>query len=300
MCFRLTRDRYVLSPTHLHEFKSQDRLASQQPVMSLRLSEQKLGNHSSGDSGSHKFILKGRQSGGMHRGHGWTFRAESHDTMLAWYEDIKSLTEKTGEERNAYVRRHARSLSSAGHYSDNGGQSGPGSVSSGDINDDEADEIPYSMQSSVQEDGAFSAGVDGAAGRAGTKSPVPQRPVPGGRFPSDIDVSRHLHSGQRPRNSSDVDNDSSLLAVAHPQSTEHRNGTTLRSVPAADFQIPSTQSAADVAELSAERPEPSATAGAFSAPIYNESFGTEGTSHELSGNEFHRAAWTDHTPDQHH
>lgn len=194
--------------------------------MSLRLSEQKLGNHSGSDSGSHKFILKGRQSGGMHRGHGWTFRAESYDTMLAWYEDIKSLTEKTGEERNAYVRRHARSLSSAGHYSENGGRSGPGSVSSGDINDDEADEVPYSMQSSVQGEAAFSTGVDGAGGRAGTMSPVPQRPVPGGRFPSDIDVSRHLHSDQRPRNSSDLDNDSSFLAVTQQQPTHDRHQTT--------------------------------------------------------------------------
>ncbi len=56
-------------------------------------------------------MLKGRQTGSMHRGHTWVFRAESYDTMLAWYDDIKSLTETTTEERHAFVRRHARSVS---------------------------------------------------------------------------------------------------------------------------------------------------------------------------------------------
>ncbi|SLM37125.1 Pleckstrin homology-like domain [Lasallia pustulata] len=95
---------YVLSPTHLHEFKSADRLNTQTPMMSLYLPEQKLGSRSGADSSSHKFMLKGRQTGPMHRGHAWVFRAESRDTMLAWFEDIKNLTEKTGEERNAFVR----------------------------------------------------------------------------------------------------------------------------------------------------------------------------------------------------
>jgi hypothetical protein len=70
--------------------------------MSLNLPEQKLGSHSQPDSTSHKFMLKGRQTGTMHRGHSWVFRAESHDTMMAWYEDIESLISKTGEARNAY------------------------------------------------------------------------------------------------------------------------------------------------------------------------------------------------------
>ncbi|KAE9572512.1 hypothetical protein CGMCC3_g11368 [Colletotrichum fructicola] len=72
---------YVLSPTHLHEFKSADK--GQAPVMSLYLPEQKLGSHSSEGGSSNKFILKGRQTGSMHRGHTWVFRAESHDTMMA-------------------------------------------------------------------------------------------------------------------------------------------------------------------------------------------------------------------------
>jgi hypothetical protein len=52
--------------------------------MSLYLPEQKLGSHSSEGSSSNKFMLKGRQTGSMHRGHSWVFRAESFETMSAW------------------------------------------------------------------------------------------------------------------------------------------------------------------------------------------------------------------------
>ena len=75
-------NRYVLSPTHLHEFKSADK--TQAPLMSLYLPEQKLGSHSAEGGSSNKFVLKGRQTGAMHRGHTWVFRAESRDTMMAW------------------------------------------------------------------------------------------------------------------------------------------------------------------------------------------------------------------------
>lgn len=173
----LTIIRYVLSPTHLHEFKSADSIKNQSPVMSLYLPEQKLGSHSNIDSSSHKFMLKGRQTGGMHRGHGWVFRAESRDTMLAWYEDIKNLTEKTGEERNAFVRRHARSVS--------GGSQKAGSVSSdGAMEEDEADEVPYSGKSSH-----FDQDLP-------VEAKLPERPQTvssRGRFPSDLNVNRGLH-----------------------------------------------------------------------------------------------------------
>ncbi|PHH83999.1 hypothetical protein CDD83_2660 [Cordyceps sp. RAO-2017] len=122
---------YVLSTTHLHEFKSADK--AQAPVMSLYLPEQKLGSHSTEGGSSNKFILKGRQTGTMHRGHTWVFRAESHDTMMAWYEDIKALTEKTPEERSQFVRSHSRSLS----------QSSRRSASSDGIVDED-DEEPFS------------------------------------------------------------------------------------------------------------------------------------------------------------
>ena len=126
---------YVLSPTHLHEFKSADKIYSQPPVMSLYLPDQRLGSRSQPGSSSHKFMLKGKQSGNMHKGHNWVFRAETYDTMLAWFEDMRILTEKSGEERKAFVRKHARSVS---------GTSDRATVSSDGMEEDEADAVPYS------------------------------------------------------------------------------------------------------------------------------------------------------------
>ncbi|PSR75059.1 hypothetical protein BD289DRAFT_487268 [Coniella lustricola] len=159
---------YVLSPTHLHEFKSADK--TQSPVMSLYLPDQKLGSHSQETGSSPKFILKGRQTGGVHRGHSWVFRAESHDTMMAWYEDIKALTEKTPQERNDFVRGHSRSFSRTSSHR---------SVSSDGVVDEDDDE-PYSAHTS-------SAAPGSNTGPA-YQQDVPRRPSPGGRFPSDIEV----------------------------------------------------------------------------------------------------------------
>jgi hypothetical protein len=161
----LTCLRYVLSPTHLHEFKSADK--AQAPIMSLYLPEQKLGSHSSEGSSSNKFMLKGRQTGSMHRGHSWVFRAESYDTMMAWFEDIKSLTEKSPQERNAFVRQHARSFSGSSHRAS--------SVSSDGAMDEE-DEEPFSAASSA------------VVAPAPKQDVLTKRPQPGGRFPSDIQV----------------------------------------------------------------------------------------------------------------
>lgn len=150
---------YVLSPTHLHEFKSADKVYSQSPVMSLYLPDQKVGSKSEATSSSHKFMLKGKQSGGMHKGHNWVFRAETHDTMLAWYEDIRTLTESSGEQRNAFVRKHARSFSGTSDRS--------ATASSDGMEDDEADAAPYSADAASLAD----------------QNPVsqdrPQRPQPG-------------------------------------------------------------------------------------------------------------------------
>ncbi|KAI9697848.1 MAG: hypothetical protein M1820_007635 [Bogoriella megaspora] len=185
---------YVLSPTHLHEFKSADRIYSQPPVMSLYLPDQKLGSRSSEGSSSHKFMLKGRQTGTMHRGHSWVFRAESYDTMLAWFDDIKNLTEKTGEERNAFVRRHTRSISA-------NSQKAVSVSSDGFDEDDEADAVPYSANaSSINQQTPIVA-------------PTPQRPQPGGRFPSDFQVDHRL---QPPASVSSVssDNENDLINAA--------------------------------------------------------------------------------------
>ncbi|KAK0610437.1 hypothetical protein B0T17DRAFT_113314 [Bombardia bombarda] len=153
---------YVLSPTHLHEFKSADK--TQAPVMSLYLPEQKLGSHSTEGGSSNKFILKGRQTGSMHRGHTWVFRAESHDTMMAWYEDIKTLTEQTPEERNNFVRVHGRSVSRSSQRS---------SVSSDGVDDDE--DPPFAASSVV------------SVSQPPRQDTLPRRPS-GGRFPSDLQV----------------------------------------------------------------------------------------------------------------
>ncbi|RAL09569.1 SLM1 family PH domain-containing protein [Aspergillus homomorphus CBS 101889] len=177
---------YVLSPTHLHEFKSADRVAWQQPVMSLNLLDQKLGSHSQPDSTSHKFMLKGRQTGTMHRGHSWVFRAESHETMMAWYEDIESLMTKTGEARNAYVRRHVRTVSGASFRNSSDG-----------MDEDEADRTPYSAESAVLHQ----------------ERPTSQPRQPGGRFPSDVQIDRHLEAPLSP-SSGESSGDRDLLAAA--------------------------------------------------------------------------------------
>lgn len=133
--------------------------------MSLYLPEQKLGSHSSEDGSSNKFILKGRQTGTIHRGHTWVFRAETHDTMMAWYEDIKALTEKTAEERSQFVRSHSRSLS----------RSSRRSVSSDGLVDED-DEEPFSASSQID------------LNPNPKQDAMARRSQPGGRFPSDIQV----------------------------------------------------------------------------------------------------------------
>ncbi|KAH8706808.1 hypothetical protein BGZ61DRAFT_493523 [Ilyonectria robusta] len=167
---------YVLSATHLHEFKSADK--AQAPVMSLYLPEQKLGSHSSEGGSSNKFILKGRQTGTMHRGHTWVFRAESHDTMMAWYDDIKALTEKTPEERSQFVRSHSRSMS----------RSSRRSVSSDGLLDED-DEEPFSAETQIY-----------ANPGARQHDTTPRRSQAGGRFPSDIQVNaqRGLQASHSP------------------------------------------------------------------------------------------------------
>ena len=160
--------------------------------MSLTLADQKLGSHSGTDSTSHKFMLKGRQSGGMHRGHAWVFRAETYDTMLAWFNDIKALTENTGEAKSAFIRKHARSISA-------GSQKAASVSSDGLDEEDEADKVPYSATSSV-------VGVTGAAGGAAVdeREKKPERPNPGGRFPSALNVNRDSHAAPSSSPSSSI------------------------------------------------------------------------------------------------
>lgn len=133
--------------------------------MSLYLPEQKLGSHSEEGGSSNKFVLKGRQTGSMHRGHTWVFRAESHDTMMAWYEDIKTLTERTPEERSNLVRANSRSLSRSSQRS---------SLSSDGVGDDE--------------DPPFMATTASVTSPQQPRQDALQRRPSGGRFPSDLQV----------------------------------------------------------------------------------------------------------------
>jgi len=173
--------------------------------MSLYLPEQKLGSHSTEGGSSNKFVLKGRQTGSMHRGHTWVFRAESHDTMMAWYEDIKALTEKSPEERNNYVRGHVRSLSRASQRS---------SMSSdGGVDDDE--------------DPPFAANAASNGLHQARPEPAIRRPS-GGRFPSDIEVNaqRGLQVPLSPLSVSsgfqeNSDGGISLLPTSRGHSTEY-------------------------------------------------------------------------------
>jgi len=194
---------YVLSPTHLHEFKSADK--AQAPIMSLYLPEQKLGSHSNEGSSSNKFMLKGRQTGSMHRGHSWVFRAESYDTMNAWYEDIRILTEKSPQERSAFVRQHARSVSGTSQRA--------GSISSDGIMDEE-DEEPFS---------ASNADIVSTGPK---QDELPRRPQPGGRFPSDVNLSRGLQAPLSPSSGSSGFEDRDVVAAAGtlPGSSMHQYG----------------------------------------------------------------------------
>ncbi|KAL2151537.1 hypothetical protein VTH82DRAFT_6635 [Thermothelomyces myriococcoides] len=176
---------YVLSPTHLHEYRSADK--TQAPLMSLYLPEQKLGSHSAEGSSSNKFVLKGRQTGSMHRGHKWVFRAESHDTMMAWYEDIKSITERTPEEHSNLVRANSRSISRTSQRS---------SVSSDGVVDDE-EEPPFTAattsvnaQRGLQAPGSPLSATSGSGEYSKPADPSVTTTGPGGGFEQQQSSSR--------------------------------------------------------------------------------------------------------------
>lgn len=184
--------------------------------MSLYLPEQKLGTHSEPGSSSHKFMLKGRQSGSMHRGHSWVFRAETYDTMIAWFNDVKELTEKTGEARNDFVRRtHARTLSGSSLKAPSIGGS-----SEGGLEDDEADRQAFAGEQSVRGN-SIADGMPAASGFVDNRSETgwqPKRPSPGGRFPSDLNVQRGLQAPVSPSSGGSSDRDAIANASALPGS----------------------------------------------------------------------------------
>lgn len=165
-------------------------------------------------------MLKGRQSGSMHRGHSWVFRAETHDTMLAWFGDIKELTEKRGEARNEFVRRtHSRSLSGNSLKAPSIGSS------EGGVEEDEADQQPFSGEQSVRGQ-SVAVGAPAGAGhgvpgdemigdnRSEAGWRPPQRPSPGGRFPSQVDVQRGLQAPASPSSGNGSEGGHEAIAAA--------------------------------------------------------------------------------------
>ncbi|CAI4064505.1 hypothetical protein SKDZ_09G0660 [Saccharomyces kudriavzevii ZP591] len=91
---------YVLTPNFLHEFKTADRKKDLVPVMSLALSECTVTEHSKKNSTSSpnsassdaKFVLHAKQNGIIRRGHNWVFKADSYETMMSWFDNLKILT----------------------------------------------------------------------------------------------------------------------------------------------------------------------------------------------------------------
>ncbi|KAK6345104.1 hypothetical protein TWF718_007035 [Orbilia javanica] len=162
---------YVLSPSHLHEFKTPDRNHDMTPVMSLYLPDCTMGSHTQPGANSHKFVVKGRQTGALHRGHSWVFRAETHEDMMGFYENIKKLIELSGPERNAFVASYQKH-----HTPPDAATKENGSLSSENgLENDEADEIPYSADRSAL---------------VGSEPSIHEPRPEGGRFPSDIDIQR--------------------------------------------------------------------------------------------------------------
>ncbi|SCW01976.1 LAFE_0E11408g1_1 [Lachancea fermentati] len=92
---------YVLTPSFLHEFKTADRKKDFVPVMSLSLNDCTVAEHSKKGSSEHKFILHAKQNGIIHRGHNWVFRADSYDSMMNWFSDIKKLTSTSNPNEKA-------------------------------------------------------------------------------------------------------------------------------------------------------------------------------------------------------
>ena len=127
--------------------------------------------------------------------------------MLAWYEAIKKLTEVSGAERNAYVQSTTHNHNNSPTIPPR-----PESVSDG-LENDEADDVPYSGQGSVytaddNEDGTLS-----------------KRPE-GGRFPSDFHVtSGHRYTLSEDSSTSAVADATAFPGVSHPFGANHNDPT---------------------------------------------------------------------------
>jgi len=116
-------------------------------------------------------------------GHNWVFRAETHEEMLAWYHDIEQLVQllhMSLSQRQTFIASHAPE--DALDRQRQSGSSSPG------LDEDEADEVPYSQINSIEE--------------ATPQSPL--RPPPGGSFPSETKLDDVAMYGRHSPVGSDV------------------------------------------------------------------------------------------------
>lgn len=127
----------------------------------------------------------------MHRGHSWVFRAETHRAMMEWWNAIYKLTAASTVERNDFIVRSTsqRTVKPTNIDTRHSSDSGEG------LENDEADEVPYSGQPSV---------VD----HQDDYMEPPHRPE-AGRFDSDVSIeNRNAHRAEDP------DSDDERLKVA--------------------------------------------------------------------------------------
>ncbi|ODV89431.1 hypothetical protein CANCADRAFT_32691 [Tortispora caseinolytica NRRL Y-17796] len=96
-----TRGWYVLTRTHLHEFKTNDRVKDLVPVMSLNLDECSVQDYADASASSQRFTVYAKNDGVVHKGHNWVFRADNRAEMLAWFNDIAALTSMSINDRLA-------------------------------------------------------------------------------------------------------------------------------------------------------------------------------------------------------
>lgn len=84
---------YVLTPCFIHEFKSDDRKKDPFPLMSISLDECEVSEHSGKNDSVHRFVLRTKQNGLIHRGHNWMFRADSYASMMKWFNRLQQMTQ---------------------------------------------------------------------------------------------------------------------------------------------------------------------------------------------------------------
>lgn len=146
--------------------------------------------------------------------------------MMSWYEALRNLTEKSPQERQAFVKQHARNISGGSHRA--------GSMTSGDSIIDEEDEEPFA-----------SAGLSNDAHTP--EKDLTSRPIPGGRFPSsDILATRQAQYGLQVSHSLSSDSqilehDDEAKLPATNKSPKVSRGSLAKTSEAKDVFLPSPQ-----------------------------------------------------------